>query len=140
MKVSLYAFASATLENIDIGVNRRKWAVRCDNSAAQLRAKAMGMSVGSSGIFYCSEGAGFLTVPFKTRSDVDLDGTDNETWSEPHRYSFDIEPLGETRKRLWREDISSFLKDSVPNAYWNRILLVVASCAFVASRIEESDW
>ncbi|HEX5219789.1 MAG TPA: hypothetical protein VFZ59_09500 [Verrucomicrobiae bacterium] len=94
--MDLYVFPSVSLRNIQIGVDRKMWAVApIGEPYASLRAaRSRAMPIGAAGLFYCSAHPEFFTAPFLVESqpeDRPIDGV----WDERRFLPFAIRPLGD---------------------------------------------
>lgn len=138
----VYAFASDKLSHIEKGYREQRWAVRPHRNDSALSTKALSMPVGSFGILYCADDLTedyFLTVPFRVTENPGSFRNDVPVWPE-FQHEFGIRPLGSPDRRIWKSEIPRFLRRSVHDAYWNRVLRVAAGMAFVPSEIEQTDW
>ena len=110
--IKLYVFASETLTNIWAGIGARRWAVSQRDGAAMkgLATKAQEMTIGSLGVFYCTQ-IQSLTTPFLVYSQPHSTETVNDIWPEAERWvlPFAIHPLGTPRRRLSKDDAMSLL-------------------------------
>jgi hypothetical protein len=101
--VDLFCFASRNIENIELGIKHRMWAVGTlmNQSAMDARiTKAQKyLRPGAFGVLYCNPLHSF-TTPFIVESYADPQRVVNDIWPEPWRLPFRIKPLGDSLKKV----------------------------------------
>lgn len=107
--MDVYVFSSASIENIQIGLDKKLWAVGpIDEVVRQARVtRALDMPVGAAGLFYSSQRQIF-TSPFRVESkpvDESVEGVWPERWHLP----FSILPIG---------NLSTFIPINVAKGTW----------------------
>lgn len=100
--MDLFCFASRSVENIEIGVRFRRWAV-ATVSNAQMRSRRTKadkyLLPGSRGLLYCNPTHSF-TVPFIVESKADPLAVVRDIWPEMWELPFSIRPLGDPSRQL----------------------------------------
>ena len=98
----LFCFASRNLENIQRGVDAKKWAVATVSDAAMkgrvTKAKRY-FEPGVRGLLYCNPTHSF-TVPFVATSYADPEAIVSDIWPEPWVLPFSIQPFGSPQKQM----------------------------------------
>jgi hypothetical protein len=135
-------FASKNLTNIWAGIGAGRWAIS-EKAAAlpNVQAAAKRLSVGSLGLFYCTEAKG-LTTPFIILSSPDAAVVVNDIWPERWRYPFSIRPFGTPLRILGIDRALSLLPtlQKVGKSRWVRVLHFQATLAFQPSTLPDEDW
>lgn len=141
-KVPIYIFSSESLEHVEQAHKLLEWAVREPANYTAMERKARQMPRGSHGVFYCADVSSeqhFLTMPFQVTDPPDFLRMRKHAWPG-FVLPFKFQPLGSPSKRLYRHEIAEFFSGSVPDNYWNRVLLIAPTQAFVPSEVESNDW
>ncbi len=99
------------------------------------------MSVGSCGIFYCSETKS-LTTPFLVYSKPDPKVEVQNIWSKKWVLPFRIHPLGTPNKQLYKDTAMKVLPSLRASGKTNigHVLNIQAVTVFAPSRLTEEDW
>lgn len=145
MQLKLYVFSSSTLTNIWAGIGARLWAVsqRDDAQLKGLITKAREMSVGSLGIFYCTE-VQSLTTPFLIYSTPQGTEPVSDVWPQHDRWilPFKIHPLGTPRKRMHKDQAMTVLPSLVASGKTNitHVLPIPAATVFSPALVTGDDW
>jgi hypothetical protein len=146
----LFIFPSSTVENIDIGINNRRWAVPVPHGnyagreSKKQRTNSKKMKPGDYGLFYSNEFESMFIAPFRVRSLPDENEIVKDTWAGEWHLPFEIEPLG-NRSRFVPLDLARtdwpFVqqREGLPGGIVSN-LNSTGSQYFVPLQIAENDW
>ncbi len=141
--MSIYVFSSKNLTNIWAGIGAKLWAVSeaAPTTHQQRITGSKAMSVGSCGIFYCSETKS-LTTPFLVYSKPDPKSEVQNVWSKKWVLPFRIHPLGTPNKQLYKDTAMKVLLSLRASGKTNigHVLNIQAVTVFAPSRLTEEDW
>lgn len=143
--IKLYVFSSATLTNIWAGVGARQWAVsqRDESQMKGLITKAQDMTVGSLGVFYCTE-VQSLTTPFLVYSQPHSTDLVADVWPQTDRWvlPFQIHPLGTPRRQMHKDLVVTSLPTLKANGKTNitHALPIPAPTVFSPASLTSDDW
>jgi hypothetical protein len=148
--MKLFCFASTNLNNIEIGIRNKMWAVSSSNNdrtqlARTTKAKKY-MDVGDVGLLYCSA-AGVFTTPFIVKSHPDYNIVVENLWPGNWSMPFKIEPLGGLSRQISKSEAVHrwpFVQSRVMRNH-GRIGIAAAmnitgTTVFVPILISEHDW
>ena len=146
--IELFCFASESVRNILIGIERKMWAVpppRSDQKMAEQITKAERLIPGSNGMLYCGETSEF-TTPFRVMSEVELREV-KDVWPETWWLPFTIEPLGSWETRLAAHEAAErwpFLQNRMLELDGaggvTAALNITGTTVFVPTLIASADW
>lgn len=143
--IKLYVFSSSTLTNIWAGVGARLWAVsqRDESQMKGLITKAKDMTVGSLGVFYCTE-VQSLTTPFLVYSQPHSTELVTNVWPQTDRWvlPFRIQPSGTPRRQLHKDQALDLLPTLKANGKSNitHALPISATTVFSPANLTSEDW
>lgn len=104
--MTLFCFASRSLENIWRGVRAERWAVSTASDACMkgrvTKAKRY-FKPGVRGLLYCNETHTF-TVPFVATSFADPKNVEANVWQTAWALPFSMRPLGDPRRQVAQDD------------------------------------
>jgi hypothetical protein len=144
----LFTFASRNLENIERGVAARRWAVATVSDAAMKGRKTKArkyLNIGAKGLLYCNPLHSFM-VPFEVTSDPDIEGVETDVWPEAWSIPFDIQPLGNTKLRINKDQAFQrwpFLAKRMTfegYASVSAAMNFTGTTVFVPLQIADEDW
>lgn len=145
---NLFTFASKNEANIQIGFEKRLWAVATVSSSAmrgRITKARKYLKPGSYGLLYCNPRQSF-TVPFIVTSEADPNKVVSDIWPEPWVLPFSIEPLGCPIRMLgYREAMQRwhFLSRRMSEQGYNSVSAAMnftGACVFSPLEITENDW
>jgi hypothetical protein len=143
--IRLYVFSSSNLTNIWAGIGASSWAVsqRDDSQMKGLLTKSQEMTVGSLGVFYCTEIQG-LTTPFLVFSQPHSTEVVKDVWPETDKWvlPFRIHALGTPRRRLGKDQAMMLLPTLRAGGKTNitHALPIPAPTVFSPATLTSEDW
>jgi hypothetical protein len=145
--MDLFCFASRNLENIELGVENRIWAVgtlaNAQSMAARVTKAAKYLYPGAVGLLYCNPRHAF-TVPFIVKSNADPIRTVTDVWPDPWRLPFSIEPLGIPTRMVSADDAKlrwPIVRSRIgPRGGISAAMNCTGTTVFVPVTITTADW
>ncbi len=146
--VHLFTFACRNAENIQRGIEAKKWAVATvsDRSTKARRTKAKKyLELGARGLLYCNPLQSF-TTPFLVTSEPELYSVEQEVWPEAWSIPFGIQPLGDLSKTLNKDEARnrwSFLAHRMSFDGYNSVSAAMnftGATVFSPLSISDQDW
>jgi hypothetical protein len=138
--MDVYIFPSTSLRNIQIGLDRKMWAVApIDEPHATARlTRARQMPVPAAGLFYCSRPQVFA-APFRIESrpdDEPVDGVWDQRWYLP----FSIRPIGDLTRQttLVHAHATWPVLEGIANA--TEVLNLSGAMVFAATWFPRVNW
>lgn len=148
--MNLFSFASRSVRNIELGIERQMWAVGTllNQQAMESRiTKALKyLYPEARGVLYCNPWHAF-TTPFIVNSRPDPDRVVTDIWPEPWRLPFQIRTLGTLARRVHMNDaahrwptLNARLKLNQGRGGVSAAFNITGTTVFVPVPITTADW